>query len=64
MITKLMGTLLFIVGFFLIVLATFSVLELIQQRGAFERVLLYVGGLVLCVIGYVMARDKPPSAIV
>ncbi len=64
MITKFMGTLLFIVGFFLIVLATFSVLQLIQPQGAFERILLYVGGLVLCVIGYIMARDKPPSAIV
>lgn len=64
MVTKLMGTLLFVVGFFLIVLATFSVLELIEQRGAFERIMLYIGGLILCVIGYVMARDKPPSAII
>ncbi len=64
MVTNLMGTLLFVVGFFLITLATLSVLEMIQQRGAFERILLYVGGLILCVIGYVMARDKPPSAMV
>jgi arginine exporter protein ArgO len=64
MVTKLMGTLLFVVGFFLISLATLSVLEMIQQRGAFERIMLYLGGLILCIIGYVMARDKPPTAIV
>jgi arginine exporter protein ArgO len=64
MVTKVMGTLLFVVGFFLITLATLSVLEMIQQRGAFERVLLYVGGLILCILGYIMARDKPPSTIV
>lgn len=63
MLTKVMGTMLFIVGFFLILLATMAVLELVQPEGAFERILLYIGGLILCVIGYIMARDKPPSAI-
>ena len=59
MVTKLMGTLLFVVGFFLISLATLSVLEVIALGGAFERIILYIGGLILCIIGYVMARDKP-----
>ena len=64
MLTKLMGTLLFVIGFFLITLATLSILEVIPQRGAFERILLYLGGLILCVLGYVMARDKSTSTIV
>ncbi len=64
MVTKVMGTLLFVIGFFLIILATLALLDIIQQRGVFERIMMYVGGLILCVLGYVMARDKPPSTIV
>jgi arginine exporter protein ArgO len=59
MVTKFMGLLLFLIGFFLIVLAMAALLNLIQPSGLFERLLMFVGGLVLCVIGYVMARDLP-----
>ena len=59
MVTKFMGLLLFLVGFFLIILAMAALLNLIQPSGLFERVLMFIGGLVLCVIGYVMARDQP-----
>lgn len=61
MVTKFMGLLLFLVGFFLIVLALAALLELIQPSGLFERILMFVGGLILCVIGYVMARDQPAA---
>lgn len=61
MVTKFMGLLLFLIGFFLIVLALAALLELIQPSGLFERILMFVGGLILCVIGYVMARDQPAA---
>ena len=57
MITKFMGLLLFLVGFFLIVLAMAALLNLIEPSGLFERVLMFSGGLVLCILGYIMARD-------
>ncbi len=59
MITKFMGLLLFLVGFFLIVLATAALLGLIQPNDLFQRVLMFLGGLILCVVGFVMARDQP-----
>jgi len=61
MVTKFMGLLLFLVGFFLIILALAALLNLIQPSGLFERVLMFIGGLLLCVIGYVMARDQPSA---
>jgi len=61
MVTKFMGLLLFLVGFFLIILAMAALLNLIQPSGLFERVLMFIGGLLLCVIGYVMARDQPSA---
>ena len=60
MITKFMGLLLFLVGFFLILLAMAALLNLIQPSGLFERLLMFIGGLVLCVLGYFMARDQAP----
>jgi hypothetical protein len=60
-ITKFMGLLLFLVGFFLIVLAMAALLNLIQPSGLFERLLMFIGGLVLCVLGYIMARDPGPG---
>ena len=61
MVTKFMGLLLFLVGFFLIVLAMAALLNLIQPSGLFERLLMFLGGLILCVIGFVMARDQSPA---
>jgi len=62
MITKFMGLLLFLVGFFLIILAMAALLDLIQPSGLFERLLMFIGGMVLCVLGYFMARDQAPGA--
>ncbi len=61
MVTKFMGLLLFLVGFFLIILAMAALLDFIQPSGLFERLLMFVGGLILCVLGYIMARDQPAS---
>jgi hypothetical protein len=60
-ITKFMGLLLFLVGFFLIILAMAALLDLIQPSGLFERLLMFVGGIILCVLGYFMARDQSPA---
>lgn len=61
MVTKFMGLLLFLVGFLLILLAVLALVGVLQVSGIdfFQRVLMFLGGLILCVIGYVMARDQP-----
>ncbi|MDE3090738.1 MAG: hypothetical protein KGJ80_15290 [Chloroflexota bacterium] len=59
MVTKFMGLVLFLVGFFLIALATAALLNIVPGIGL-ERILLFIGGLILCIIGYVMARDQAP----
>jgi hypothetical protein len=64
MVTKFMGLLLFLVGFILIVLAVLVLVEILQVPGIdfFQRILMFLGGLILCVIGYVMARDQTSTA--
>ena len=64
MITKFMGLLLFLVGFILIVLAVLVLIDILQVPGIdfFQRILMFLGGLILCVIGYVMARDQGATA--
>lgn len=63
MVTKFMGLLLFLVGFILIVLEVFILLGVLQVPGIdfFQRIIMFLGGLILCVIGYVMARDQPAA---
>ncbi len=57
-----MGFLLFLVGFAMILLAILALLGFVTvQFGIFERILIFLGGLLLCVIGFVMARDRPES---
>ncbi len=60
MVTKFMGLLLFLVGFILIVLAVLVLIGILQVPGIdfFQRILMFLGGLILCVLGYVMARDQ------
>jgi hypothetical protein len=43
----------------LIALAMFALLGFVQPSGLFERLLMFIGGLLLCVLGYIMARDQP-----
>jgi hypothetical protein len=54
-----MGLVLFLAGFLLIALAMFALLGFVQPSGLFERLLMFIGGLILCVLGYIMARDQP-----
>jgi hypothetical protein len=63
MVTKFMGLLLFLVGFFLIFLAVLVLIEVVKVPGIdfFQRIIMFLGGLILCVIGYVMARDQPAA---
>ncbi len=59
-IAKLMGAAVFSVGFFMLILGLGDLLGLIGLRYGFgERVLIYAGGILLCLIGYLMARRLP-----
>ncbi len=64
MLGKVMGIALFALGFVFLVLATVEVIGLIAGRSAFETILLYLGGVILCILAYVMARERPPTALV
>jgi hypothetical protein len=60
MIAKLMGAAVFSVGFFMFILGLADLLGLGGFHYGFgERVLIYGGGIVLCLIGYFMARRLP-----
>ena len=62
MLTTLMGAGVFSIGFFMLILGLMDLLGLGGLTFGFgERVLLYVGGLFLCVLGYIMARRLPRS---
>lgn len=65
MLTTLMGAGVFSIGFFMLILGLMDLLGLGGlQFGLGERILLYVGGLFLCVLGYIMARRLPRQTIV
>jgi hypothetical protein len=60
MIAKLMGASVFSVGFFMLLLGLADLLGIGGLSYGFgERVLIYGGGIILCVIGYFMARRLP-----
>ncbi len=60
MIAKLMGAAVFSVGFFMLLLGLADLLGLGGRNYGFgERVLIYGGGIILCVLGYFMARRLP-----
>lgn len=60
MLTTLMGAGVFSIGFFMLILGLMDILQLGGlQFGLGERLLLYIGGLFLCILGYVMARRLP-----
>jgi len=61
MITKVMGVLLFFTGLGGILLGTAGMFGAFPQLGLGEQLFLTMGGAILCVLGYVMARDRPPS---
>ena len=57
-ITKVMGFALFLVGLFLLVLSVLALLEMVGPFNLGERLLMFFGGLILCVLGFIMARDR------
>jgi hypothetical protein len=60
MIAKFMGVAVFSVGFFMLLLGLADLLGLGGLHYGFgERLLIYVGGILLCLIGYFMARRLP-----
>lgn len=61
MITKVMGGLLFLVGLALILLGTAGMFGFFPQLGLGEELFLTIGGAILCVLGYIMARDRPTA---
>lgn len=65
MLTTIMGAGVFSIGFFMLILALMDLLGiggLIFGLG--QRILLYVGGIFLCVLGYTMARRLPRASVV
>ncbi len=58
MLIKIMGLLLFTVGLVVIVLATFVIFNLLNMLGPIERWVVFASGIVLCVIGFMMARTE------
>lgn len=64
MLTTLMGAGVFSIGFFMLILGLMDLLGLGGLKfGTGERVLLYLGGLFLCVLGYIMARRLPRAPL-
>ncbi len=60
MLTTLMGAGVFSIGFFMLILGLMDLLGLGGLHfGLGERILLYLGGLFLCILGYIMARRLP-----
>lgn len=65
MLTTLMGAGVFSIGFFMLILGLMDLLGLGGLKFGFgDRILLYVGGLFLCILGYVMARRLPRNIVV
>ncbi len=60
MLTKLMGAAVFSVGFFMLLIGLADLLGIGGLQYDFgKRVIIYLGGILLCIIGYVMARRLP-----
>lgn len=60
MLAKLMGAAVFSVGFFMLLLGLVDLLGLGGLQYDFgKRLLVYLGGILLCIIGYAMARVLP-----
>lgn len=65
MLTTLMGAGVFSIGFFMLILGLMDLLGLGGLRfGIGERILLYLGGIFLSVLGYIMARRLPRPTLI
>lgn len=65
MLTTLMGAGVFSIGFFMLILGLMDLLHLLDalNLNLGDRVLLYIGGLFLCILGYIMARRLPRAPL-
>lgn len=61
-ITTLMGVLLFFTGLGGILLGTAGMLTWIRELNLGQQLFLMIGGAILCVLGYFMARGRVPIA--
>ena len=61
-ITTLMGVLLFFTGLGGILLGTGGMLTWIRELNLGQQLFLMIGGAILCVLGYFMARGRGPIA--
>ncbi len=62
MLAKLMGAAVFSVGFFMLLIGLADLLGIGGlQYDLSRRILIYLGGVLLCIIGYMMARRFPRS---
>lgn len=64
-VTLLMGLLVFFVGLIMAILALLALLKLppVATLGGGEQVVLFLGGFVFIVLGYIMARNLPPAPV-
>jgi hypothetical protein len=64
-VTIVMGMLVFLVGLSMDIITLLAVLSIppLDKIGAGERFLLFVGGLILIGLGYVMARNLPQPSV-
>ena len=58
MLTKVMGIILFALGVGGILLGTGGFLNTLPQLSGIEETVFLFGGAILCVLGYIMARDR------
>jgi hypothetical protein len=57
-VTKIMGLLLFLLGLGMLLIATLASLGITEPHDLLGRLLVFGGGLLLSVMGYLMAREK------
>ncbi len=64
MLAKAMGAAVFSVGFFMLLIGLADLLGVPWlQYDLAKRILVYLGGILLCIIGYIMARRLPRVAV-
>jgi hypothetical protein len=62
MVTMIMGSLLFLVGPITLLIAMLALLGISEPRSLLERLLVFGGGMLLCVMGCLLASDKLGAA--
>ena len=63
MLIKTMGTVIFLVGIVLLVVAILVIFKFLNLLGTYERWVVFGCGLLVCSLGYWMARDEEELVI-